>query len=77
MDMQNRKDLTLSSNIYDKMKFWRIQKLVESVLAEWTNSTNPNLQNGRTCRVEEETCPAGLGKEEHALGGWLGQVRLG
>jgi len=30
------------------------------------------------CRVRKgETCPAGLGWGKHALGGWLGQVRLG
>jgi len=25
---------------------------------------------------ERETCPTGLGKGEHTLGCWLGQVRL-
>jgi len=25
---------------------------------------------------EGETCPAGSGREKHALGGWLGQDRL-
>jgi len=25
---------------------------------------------------EEETCLVGLGRGKHALGGWLGQVRL-
>jgi len=26
--------------------------------------------------MREETCPAGLGSGKHALGGWLGQIRL-
>jgi len=35
-------------------------------------SVSPSL----TYRLEGESCPAGLGRGKHALGGWLGQVWL-
>jgi len=35
------------------------------------------LKGGLVGIGEGETCPQGIGGEKIALGGWLGQVRLG
>jgi len=39
-----------------------------------TLEVRAGLGKGVMCGV---TCPAGLRKRKHTLGGWLGQVRLG
>jgi len=43
-----------------------------------TPTSQPYWLKGVLVGIDEgKTCPKGLGRGKHALGGWLGQVRLG